>query len=195
MTINQAGARLEQAGCDRVTLRRILVAIANTAPLPSLPSLQGGTARELRSKLARIRRTAKDIRALLGTFAGNMTAILEAFPLPGQTPPGQGEYRRLPHTLEAFAEWFEHVSASVSNPSFAPADASIGVLVGYVESATGRACDSEVCALIAGLRKWRGYRVDAHKRWKSRHKRLINALAHSPVFLQLTGIPAVPPRK
>ena len=33
-----------------------------------------------------------------------MTAILEAFPLPGQTPPGQGEYRRLPHTLEAFAE-------------------------------------------------------------------------------------------
>jgi hypothetical protein len=164
------------AGCERETLTRHLSNIEQTTAPPGLPTLQGGTARERRAKLDRIRRAAKDIRELQQSFAGRLTTRFGGFAPTAPNLPGEAANGGLAEQLEAFANLFEDLSKNVRNPRYRPRDIAIAALAAYVQSVAGDAHDSEVSVLIATLPGCSGYTLETHKVWKARHKRLVQLM-------------------
>jgi hypothetical protein len=159
-------ARLVSWGCNDLTLSSLIKQVRAAAPDPSPLETLGGSQREIRSKLATIRKAASDIEGLMGTFAGNMATLFT----------GPWPYPDLPRLIRSFADQFEGVALArpvpdsrdrppaVTQPS---EDVPRAILCGYVFFATGDYHDREVSGVL-GIPD-----VDTHRRWRERHKHFI----------------------
>ena len=173
--------RLIMAGCDRQILSRCVDAVLGAEPPASQLQVRGGSAREIRARLARTRKASEDIRFLNSTFAGQMAALAEGT---SRFVEVLQEYQKLPELICRFADALEKVAPSCFSGAALlrrgkqacdlnqsriddPRAMVMAVLAGYVFHATGRYHDEEVSALIGKDDP------QTYKRWRERNAALV----------------------
>ena len=170
-------------GCDRQTLSSLIEGAREAKPDPSQLETLGGEQREIRAKLATIRKAAGDIQGLMSTFAGNMATLFN----------GPPPYPDLPHLIRAFADQFESVALYSGTPDSKGKPSAItqksegmpeAILAGYVLFATGSYHDPEVSAVLGK------FDSATHRRWRERHEAFVKVFCEK--FRESTPKPSNP---